>query len=280
MMRRTHGRQCMRGLRPRRAGAGRGARGSRARGRARRRLASTSGSRWPPTSCPSRFSADLIAIGLPTTRSSSIDGLELPVERARRLVLAGLPEPDQLLHLRPDDVRVHADPADAAELEERQDQVVVARVEVEPESRRCASPRARSSCACLTALTFSISASSRDRLRLDVDHDAAGDVVDDDRLVRRRGDRLEVLDDPALRRLVVVRRHDRHASTPSSCASLGQVDRVARVVRARARDDGRAVADLVERRARRARSARRRRASAPPRSCPATTRPSEPLSTR
>ena len=57
---------------------------------------------------------------------------ELAVERPCGLVLASVPEPDQLLHLRPDDVRVHADAADAAELEERQDQVVVAGVEVEP----------------------------------------------------------------------------------------------------------------------------------------------------
>ena len=57
---------------------------------------------------------------------------ELPVERARRVLLARLPEPDELLHLRPDHVRVHADAADAAELEEGQDQVVVAGVEVEP----------------------------------------------------------------------------------------------------------------------------------------------------
>ena len=58
--------------------------------------------------------------------------VHLPVERERRVVLAGLPEPDQLLHLRPDDVRVDADAAHAPELEERQEQVVVARVQVEP----------------------------------------------------------------------------------------------------------------------------------------------------
>ena len=47
--------------------------------------------------------------------------VDLPVERERRVVLARLPEPDQLLHLRPDDVRMHADPADAAELQEGQE---------------------------------------------------------------------------------------------------------------------------------------------------------------
>ena len=101
--------------------------------------------------------------------------------------------------------------------------------------------------ACLTAVTFSIAASSRDRLGLDVDHDAAGDVVDDDRLVGRRRDGLEVGDDPALRRLVVVGRHDEDGVDAELVRPLGQVDRVARVVRAGAGDDGRAVADLLQR---------------------------------
>src|SRR4029453_17443969 len=58
-------------------------------------------------------------------------GNELPVELPGSLVLAGLPEADELLDLRPDDMRVHADTAHAAELEERQDQIVVAGVEIQ-----------------------------------------------------------------------------------------------------------------------------------------------------
>src|SRR5215210_8920903 len=38
-------------------------------------------------------------------------GAELAVEAAGALGVTGLPEPDELLHLRPDDVRVHADAA-------------------------------------------------------------------------------------------------------------------------------------------------------------------------
>ena len=87
-----------------------------------------------------------------------MDGPSSRSSARARLVLAGLPEPDQLLHLRPDDVRVHADAADGAELEERQDEVVVARVEVEAGSTMCLAC-ARSSYACFTAVTFSISAS-------------------------------------------------------------------------------------------------------------------------
>ena len=87
----------------------------------------------------------------------------------------------------------------------------------------------------------------RDRLGLDVDHDAAGDVVDDDRLVGRRRHGLEVRHDPALRRLRVVGRHDQAGVDAELVRPLGQVDRVARVVGAGAGDDGRAVADLLQR---------------------------------
>ena len=89
----------------------------------------------------------------------------------------------------------------------------------------------------------------RDRLRLDVDHDAAGDVVDDDRLVRRRRHGREVRHDPPLRRLGVVGRHDQARVDAELVRLLGQVDRVARVVGACACDHGRAIADLVQRRA-------------------------------
>ena len=57
-------------------------------------------------------------------------------------------------------MRVHADAADAAEPEEREDEVVVARVEVEARARRSRRAWSRSSWACLTAVTVGISASS------------------------------------------------------------------------------------------------------------------------
>ena len=85
------------------------------------------------------MAADLVAEqiqrGLDRNRvaddSQELDrGGKLPVELPGRLVLAGLPQADQLLHLRPDNMGVDADAADAAELEERQDQIVVAGVEV------------------------------------------------------------------------------------------------------------------------------------------------------
>ena len=58
---------------------------------------------------------------------------ELLVERARAVDVALPVAAHHLLHLRADDVRVHADAARAADLEEREDEVVVAGVEVEAE---------------------------------------------------------------------------------------------------------------------------------------------------
>ena len=73
----------------------------------------------------------MIAIGFVTTRRSSIAGWRLGFEPLRALGVALAEEADQLLHLRPDYVRVDADAAHAAELEEGQDEVVVAGVQVE-----------------------------------------------------------------------------------------------------------------------------------------------------
>ena len=146
----------------------------------------------------------MIAIGLGAARRISIEGASSRSSVAGRVVLARLPEPDQLLHLRPDHVRVHADAADAAELEERQDQVVVAGVEVEvrlDDVLRLRQVVVR----LLDGANVLDLGEPRDRLGLDVDHDPAGDVVDDDRLVGGRRDRFEVRHDPALRRLRVVR---------------------------------------------------------------------------
>ena len=168
---------------------------------------------------------------------------------------------------RPDDVRVDADAADAADLEERKHEVVVAGVEVEAARRRCAALRRGRRLRLLDGADVRDLGEPRDRLGLDVDHHAARDVVDDHRPVGGSRDRLEVRDDPALRRLVVVRRHDEEAVDAERVRLLGEVHGVGGRVRARAGDDRRAPADRRRRRRRRARSARRRRASATRRSC-------------
>ena len=82
-------------------------------------------------------------------------------------------------------MRVDADPADPAELEEGLDQVVVAGVEVE--ARLDDVPRLREVVVRLLDRAHRRDLGElRDRLGLDVDHDARRDVVDDDRLVARR----------------------------------------------------------------------------------------------
>src|SRR5213596_3622119 len=59
--------------------------------------------------------------------------LELVVDPLRALRISLAEAPDHLLHLRSDHVRVNANAAAAADLEERVDDVVVTRVEVEAE---------------------------------------------------------------------------------------------------------------------------------------------------
>ena len=244
------------------ARAGRAARGSRAPRRARRASASTSGRRWPPTSWPRRFSAHLIAIGFATTRSRSIDGASSSSSARAPSTSPSRIAPHHLLHLRPDDVRVDADAAEAAELEEREDEVVVARVEIEAEL----DDRARLleiGVRLLDRADGRDLRELRDRLRLEIEDDPRRDVVDDDRAVGDGGDLLEVPDDPAHRRLVVVRRHDEEAVDAELVRARRQVHRVLGRVRARAGDDGGAIADLVDRRLVQPEAARRPRASAP-----------------
>jgi hypothetical protein len=86
-----------------------------------------------------------------------------------------------------------------------------------------------------------------DRLGLDVDDDARRDVVDDDRLLARFRDRLEVRNDSALRRLAVVRRDDQQPVHAELGRALAQVHRVRGRVRPRPGDHGRVVADRLDR---------------------------------
>jgi hypothetical protein len=142
---------------------------------------------------------------------------------------------------------VHADAADPAELQEREDEVVVPCVEVEPGLgddparlvevvvRLFDGPHRRN----LGELG--------DRLRLDVDHDPAWDVVDDDRPVAHLRDGVEVRDDPARRRLVVVRRHHEEAVDAQLVRFTSQMDGVRRRVRARSRDDRAAALERLDR---------------------------------
>ena len=91
-------------------------------------------------------------------------------------------------------------------------------------ARRCAAPARGRRSPASPRVTFGISASSRDRLGLDVDDDAARDVVDDDRLVGRGRDRLEV-------------RHDARAAA-ACCSTASRRGTRRRRARAPARSGG------------------------------------------
>src|SRR6266540_4040676 len=78
-----------------------------------------------------------------------------------------------------------------------------------------------------------------DRLRLDVDHDAARNVVDDDRLVADVGDGAEVLDDASGGGLVVVRRDDEEPVYTELVRFTREVDGVGGGIGTGAGDDGR-----------------------------------------
>src|SRR6266516_2231465 len=84
------------------------------------------------------------------------------------------------------------------------------------------------------------------RLGLDVDHNPAGDVVDDDRSVANVGDRAEVLDDPAGGRLVVVGGDDEKPVYAELVRFARQVDGVSGGVGAGAGDNGAAPAQSVD----------------------------------
>ena len=88
----------------------------------------------------------------------------------------------------------------------------------------------------------------RDRLWLCVDHDPAGDVVEDHRPVGRGRHGPDVGDDPALRRLVVVRRDHEEAVDAERVRLLGEVDRVGGRVRPGAGDHRATVAHGLDRR--------------------------------
>ena len=75
----------------------------------------------------------MIWIGPVDDADQLVGGRELVVQLASSLDVSRAEALDHFFDLRPDHVGVDADTAEPAELDERQHEVVVARVEVEPE---------------------------------------------------------------------------------------------------------------------------------------------------
>src|SRR5712691_11043235 len=152
--------------------------------------------------------------------------LEVLVDEARRLDVPLTERADHSLHLRPDDVRVDADPADSPELEKREDEIVVPGIEVKVGLPDDAARLDEVVIRLLDSADGRDLGQLDDRLGLDVDDHAAGDVVDDDRPVADVGDRAEVLHDSSGRRLVVIRSDDEETVYTELVRFTRQVDGV------------------------------------------------------
>src|SRR5206468_380039 len=175
-----------------------------------------------------------------------VDRFELLVDLSRRLGVALAEGADHRLDARPDDVRVHTNTADAAELEEREHEVVVPSVEVEVGVGHDAPRLGEVVIRLLDRPDGRDLGELDDRVGLDIDHDTAGDVVDDDRPVADVGDRTEVLDDSAGGRLVVVGSDDEEPVYTELVRFTGQVNGVSGGVGAGAGDNGAAAAQGID----------------------------------
>src|SRR2546430_10063532 len=109
--------------------------------------------------------------------------LELLVDLARRVHVTLVEGPDHSPDLRSDDVRVYTNTADSSELEEREDENVVPRVEREVRLADDAPSLNEVVVGLLDRTDARNPGQLDDRLGLEVDDDPAGNVVDDDRPV-------------------------------------------------------------------------------------------------
>jgi hypothetical protein len=143
-------------------------------------------------------------------------------------------------------VRRHRHDADAAELEERERDRVVAGVEVEPRLLGDEPRLVEVVVRLLDGDDVLDLGEPRHRGGLHVDHDPRRDVVVDHRPVRRGRDLLHVADDGPLRRLVVVRRDDEDPVDAEPRRLAREVHGMGGVVGAGAGDHRRAVADRLD----------------------------------
>src|SRR2546426_11544375 len=123
-----------------------------------------------------------------------VSRLELLADLARRVHVTLVEGPDHSPDLRSNDVREYRNNANSSELEEREGQNVVSRVEREVRLADDAPGLDEVVIRLLDRPDARDLGQFGDGLRLDVDDDAAGNVVDDDRLGADGGERTEVRD--------------------------------------------------------------------------------------
>src|SRR5882762_6050168 len=175
-----------------------------------------------------------------------VSRLELLVDLARRVHVTLVEGPDHSPDLRSNDVRVYTNTADSSELEEREDENVVPRVEREVRLADDAPSLDEVVVGLLDRTDARNPGQLDDRLGLEVDDDPAGNVVDDDRPVADVGDRAEVLDDSSRGRPVVVRSDDEEGVYTELVRFTRQVDGVSRGVGAGPGDDDRPPGQRVD----------------------------------
>ena len=150
-------------------------------------------------------------------------------------------------HLRPGQVGGDAHPALPAQLEERVEQVVVARIEQKVGVGEDPPGLVEVGGRLLHGDDVADPGQLREQVRLEVQHDPLGDVVDDDRpAVGRLRDRGEMGDDAGARRLVVVGRDGQERVGARLDRGTRERDRVVGVVGAGVRHDAGAPAHLLD----------------------------------
>ena len=181
------------------------------------------------------FKAAFVHVGLAVMNSVSYTSCKARVDLGAVLGLV-----DHAAHLIADDVAGDANAAGAADIERMREGGVVAGVQLEPVYQL-----QLGLVGLLDALDVLDLRQARQQLRSHVDGRAAGNVVEQDRLVGGLGDLFVVAHDPAWARLVVVGGDAQGRVHAMFACDLGQVHGVFGVVGAGATDDrgaGRALA--------------------------------------
>ena len=201
-------------------------------------VAGTSGSRGTPGREADHPERRLQRDGVARDEQGVEERGEVLVDLAGGGDVAGLDQLDHLADLRADQMARHGDEPDRAQADIAERRPVVSAVDLEVGRRLGHQPRHPLEVAggILHRDDVGTRGELQQRVVLDARRGPAGDVVDDDRQLRRVGHAFEVRDQAALRRLVVVRGHDEQSVGAGVLRRLGQLERLGRGVRPGAAD--------------------------------------------
>ncbi len=201
-------------------------------------VAGTSGRRGTPAGRPIIPSAAFNGIGLLVMKRRVEQRREILVDLPGRGHVARLDQLDHLTDLRPDQVARDRDVPDGAQTDVAERGPIVAAVDLEV--RRCLGHQPGHALEVTRGVLHGDDVGTlrqlQQRVVLDPRRGPSRDVVDDDRELGSVGHALEVRDQPALRRLVVVRRHHEQSIRARVLSGLCQLERLSGRVRAGATD--------------------------------------------